>query len=82
MYISDRGVEQLDTEAVQWFEIGAEQGNADAQVNHSFMYKNGRGVQQSDTEAFKWCKKAAEQGNVSLRPTVSLSRKKSDLGLT
>ena len=40
----------------------AEQGDADAQFNLSFMYLNGEGVPQDYEEAIRWFRAAAEQG--------------------
>jgi len=41
----------------------AEQGNADAQLNLSQLYRLGQGVPQDYKKAMKWYQKAAEQGN-------------------
>ena len=50
-------------EAVKWYRIAAEQGDADAQFNLGLLYNNGDGVTQNYTEAAKWYHKAAEQGD-------------------
>jgi hypothetical protein len=41
----------------------AEQGDAKAQFNLSYMYFYGKGVPQSYAESALWCRKAAEQGD-------------------
>jgi TPR repeat protein len=55
-------VPQDEKEAVKWYRLAAEQGNAAAQYNLSLMYANGQGVPQDDKEAVKWTRMAAEQG--------------------
>ncbi len=45
---------QPNAEAVKWFRLAAEQGNANAQQNFGFMYLEGRGVPQDFVEAMKW----------------------------
>ena len=51
-----------DEEAVKWFRLAAEQGNAHAQNNLGEIYRDGTGVPQDDTEAMKWYRLAADQG--------------------
>ena len=62
----DKGVEYYEvgdyTNAVKYFQQGAEQGDADAQFYLGVCYYFGLGVPQSYTEAVKWLKKAAKQG--------------------
>ena len=53
---------QDDREAVKWFRMAAEQGDANAQFNLGFMYATGTGVPQDNREAVKWYRLAAEQG--------------------
>ncbi|MCL2102851.1 MAG: sel1 repeat family protein [Syntrophorhabdaceae bacterium] len=62
MYYSGRGVAQNYVEAVKWYRLAAEQGNAKAQYNLGAAYVNGHGVAQDYTEAEKWLRLAAEQG--------------------
>jgi hypothetical protein len=62
MYASGRGVPQSDSEAVKWYRLSADQGNAMAQCSLGTMYAGGRGVPKSDAEAVKWYRKAATQG--------------------
>ncbi len=50
--------------AKKWFEMAAEQGNAEAYLSIGWMYDKGLGVSQDLAEAIKWYRKAAEQGNV------------------
>jgi hypothetical protein len=50
-------------EAVKWYRLAADQGDAQAQSNLGFMYDNGRGVAQDFAEAVKWYWLAADQGH-------------------
>ncbi len=45
---------------MQWFELAAEQGNADAMFYIGEIYKNGKGVMKDINKAAKWYLKAAE----------------------
>ena len=40
--------------ASHWFSKAADQGNAYAQANLSWLYANGQGVAQDDTHALMW----------------------------
>ena len=51
MYDNGRGVLQDYKEAVKWYRLAAEQGNANAQYNLGVMYDNGEGVPQDYKEA-------------------------------
>ena len=57
-----QGVPQDYAEAVKWYRLAAEQGDAVAQYNLGVMYDNGQGVPQDYAEAVKWYRLAAEQG--------------------
>ena len=50
------------TEAVKWYRLSAEQGNASAQLNLGFAYDYGEGVDQDYKEAVRWYRLSAEQG--------------------
>ena len=50
-------------EAVKWFRLAAEQGDADAQRVLGYMYYEGEVIPENDAEAVKWYRLAAEQGN-------------------
>ena len=62
MYANGYGVPENDREAVKWYRLAAEQGNANAQNNLGTMYDRGEGVPENDREAVKWYRLAAEQG--------------------
>jgi len=42
MYLTGQGVPQDDAEAVKWYRLAAEQGDAAGQVGLGVMYANGR----------------------------------------
>ena len=55
-----RGGDENDAEAVKWFRLAAEQGNAFAQGMLGYMYADGSGVAQDHAEADKWYRRAVE----------------------
>jgi hypothetical protein len=63
MYAKGQGVAQDYAEAVRWYLMAADQGDAPAQNNLGFMYANGQGVLQDFAEAVRWYRLAADQGN-------------------
>jgi hypothetical protein len=50
-------------EALRWFRMAADQGDASAQYNFGVMYAEGQGVPKNDAEAARWYRMAADQGN-------------------
>jgi TPR repeat protein len=52
-------VQEDDVEAVKWFRLAAEQGDASAQYNLGVMYTNGEGVPKDDVTAARWYRLAA-----------------------
>ena len=63
MYAEGKGVPQDDQEAVKWFRLAAEDGNAPAQYSLGLAYEKGQGVPQDYQEAIKWYRLAATQGD-------------------
>jgi TPR repeat protein len=63
MYDNGEGVAEDDTEAVKWWRLAAEQGDAVAQSNLGLKYAQGEGVSEDYAEAIKWWRLSAEQGN-------------------
>jgi hypothetical protein len=51
--------------AMTWFRKAADQGNATARTNVSWLDQNGWGVKQDYPEAMAWYRKAADQGNAT-----------------
>ena len=52
-------------EAVMFFHLSAEQGDALAQLLLGLMYDEGKGAAQDYVEAVKWYRRSAELGNAS-----------------
>lgn len=50
-------------EAIRWYRLAADQGDARAQFNLGVAYNTGRGVTQNYAEAVKWFRLAAERGD-------------------
>ena len=51
-----------DAEAVRWYRLAADQGDANAQYNLGLKYASGEGVPEDDAEAVRWYRLAADQG--------------------
>ena len=62
MYYEGNGLPQDNKEAVKWFRLAAEQGNAAAQFYLGVMYGNGTGVVQDFIYAHMWWNIAASNG--------------------
>lgn len=62
-YEYGQGVPQDDQEAVRYYRLAADQGNALAQYHLGYMYLAGRGVSQEDQEAARFFRLSADQGN-------------------
>ena len=52
-------------QAVKWYRLAAEQGDAYAQYTLGLMYAKGQGMPQDFVQAVKWYRLAAEQGAAS-----------------
>ena len=63
---------QDDAEALRWYRLAAEQGDASAQFRLGFTYGTGRGVPQDDAEALRWFRLAAEQGNANAQYNIGV----------
>ena len=61
MYANGEGVPQDYAEAVKWYRLAVEQGNALAQRNLGIMYYNGHGVPQDYVRAHMWLNLAASR---------------------
>jgi len=60
---ADAAYERDDfAEAVRWYRLAANRGDATSQLNLGFMYDEGKGVPENNVEAARWYRKAAEQG--------------------
>ncbi len=65
MYRDGKGVAKNKKEALKWFKLAAEKGDADAQYNLGMMHYAGFGKKhyKENSEAYRWVRKAAEQGH-------------------
>ena len=63
MYDNGQGVPQDYSEAVKWYRLAADQGDAYAQNNLGVMYAKGQGVPQDYVLAHMWFNLSAAQGN-------------------
>lgn len=59
-----------DVEAVRWWRLAADQGNASARSLLGLMYQSGRGVPQNHAEAVRWYRLAADQGDASAQHSL------------
>ena len=62
-FIGRKGKSRDYAEALKWYRMAAEQGDADAQNNLGVMYECGYGVDRDLPRARYWYKKAVEQGD-------------------
>ncbi len=63
-YADGQGVPEDDAEAVRWYRLAAEQGNASGQSSLGYMYATGAGVPEDAVLAYMWYNlAAAQQGN-------------------
>ena len=62
MYANGEGVPEDDAEAVKWYRLAADQGDANAQFNLGVIYNNGEGVPRNYVTAYVWFNIAAASG--------------------
>ena len=72
MYQYGNGVPENDAEAVKWYRLAAEQGNAIAQSSLSVMYYQGEGVPENYLTAYVWTSVSAAQGNQIAKGNVEI----------
>ena len=63
MYYEGQGIPQDYAEALKWYRLAAEQGEALAQFNLGIMYNNGEGVLQDNVMAHMWYNIASANGH-------------------
>ena len=64
------GVEKNYTEAVKWFRMGAQGGDAEAMYSLGFVYERGHGVPQDQMESRRWYQLAANLGHEKARSKI------------
>ena len=62
MYLKGVGTSKDDEEALNWFQLAAEQEDLDAYIFLGKIFQERMGVAQDNVEAFKWFQLAAAQG--------------------
>ena len=62
-YRTGQGVSRDDKEAMRWYRLAAEQGDADAQYYLGIGYATGHGVEKNAEKAKDWFWKAIRQGH-------------------
>ena len=73
-YYYGGGVDQDFKQAVKWYHLAAEQGNASCQYSLGYCYYSGVGdVAQDFREAVKWFRLAAEQGDAQAQFSLGLA---------
>ena len=65
-----------DREAVKWFRMAAEQGEASAQFKLGIMYAMGEGVPEDYVMAYVWANLSAAQGQKEANDIKDLLRPK------
>ena len=61
-YYGDGGINKDYKEAVKWYGLSANKGNAEAAYYLSICYSEGQGIDKNNSEALKWIEKAVEGG--------------------
>ena len=62
-YRHGNGVKKNGAKAVEWYEMGAELGDADCMIGIAYMYEKGKSGLKKDLEkAIEWYKKALNAG--------------------
>ena len=69
-YPEVRGVTKDYNEAVRWYRLAAEQGNAEAQFNLGVLAGAGHGMPRDLDAARHWLERAAKQGHEKAQVTL------------
>jgi len=75
MYANGEGIPENDAEAVKWYRMAAEQGDADGQASLGFMYANGEGVPVNNVRAYMWWSLAKAQGHEKAATNLDIVKK-------
>ena len=67
------GAEQEQAEAIQLYQLAAEQGIAGAQCRLGVMYAEGRGVEKDQMQSVRWFQLAAAQGEPEAQAALGLA---------
>ena len=66
---------QDNAEALRWYRLAADQGNAIAQNNIDYWYEQGWGVARDYDEAMPWFRKAADRGDINAKHNVAVGER-------
>ena len=61
-YTGEGGMNKDYKEAVKWYSLSADKGNAEAAYYLAICYSEGQGIDKNNNEALKWIEKAVEGG--------------------
>ena len=64
-------IEEGISNAISYYELAANQGNVNAQIDLYEIFYVGEYVEENDKEAFKWIKMAAQQGNAEAECSIA-----------
>jgi TPR repeat protein len=70
LYDKGQGVTQDFAKAREWYEKGADKGDASAMTNLGVLYEKGYGVTQDHAKAREWFEKAADEGNAEAKANL------------
>ncbi|KAF9088993.1 hypothetical protein BGX23_006994 [Mortierella sp. AD031] len=71
LYEDGRRAIEDNSQAVDWYRKGADEGQASAQFNLGRLYERGEGVPQDYTLATTWYRKAANQGYATAQVSIA-----------
>ena len=74
MYANGLGVPKDNQEAMTWYRLAAEQGDAQSQYFLGIIYSNGEGVPQDYAEAHMWLNLAASRSTGAERERIVTAR--------
>lgn len=78
-YILDKAEE--NEEAMKYYRLAAEAGDAEGAYSLGTMYANGDGVERDYAQARSWYEQAAENGHVEALETLGIAHHEGALGL-
>ena len=72
-YAKGEGVKRNEKEAMKWFQMAADQGNAKGQRSIGLIYAIGHVVEKDEAKAVEWFRKAAEQGDAKAQYNLGVA---------
>lgn len=72
-FLNGDGVTIDEVEALSWFRMAADEGNADAETYIGYLYDTGRaGLTEDDEQAIEWYRSAANRGSVAAQYNLGI----------